>query len=115
MLYNLINVYMLFAKLQGFKLMLKLRLIKAAVLLMTFLLLFGTVLLIARFAGRIGGRGETSAEVQVSLEEPDGSQIVQISSGPDRLYILVNGGNRPDRIIIFDHRTQRKISNININ
>lgn len=106
---------MVFAKLQGFKLMLKLRLIKAAVLLMTFLLLFGTVLLIARFAGRIGGHGETSAAIPVSLQEPDGSQIAQISSGPDCLYILVRGGNRPDRIIIFDPRTQRKISNININ
>ena len=94
--------------------MLKLKILKAVVFILTFLLIFGIVVLASRLSG--GLKKKTAARpVSVALGEPEGSEIGAVAAAGNNLYIPVLGGGRPDRVIIFDTETYRTISTININ
>ena len=94
--------------------MLKLKILKAVVFILTFLLIFGIVVLASRLSG--GLKKKTAARpVSVALGEPEGSEIGAVAAAGNNLYIPVTGGGRPDRVIIFDTETYRTISTININ
>ena len=88
--------------------MLKLKILKAVVFILTFLLIFGIVVLASRLSG--GLKKKTAAR-----PEPEGSEIGAVAAAGNNLYIPVKGGGRPDRVIIFDTETYRTISTININ
>ena len=94
--------------------MLKLKILKAVVFILTFLLIFGIVVLASRLSG--GLKKKTAARpVSVALGEPEGSEIGAVAAAGNNLYIPVKGGGGPDRVIIFDTETYRTISTININ
>ena len=93
--------------------MLKLKILKAVVFILTFLLIFGIVVLASRLSG--GLKKKTARPVSVALGEPEGSEIGAVAAAGNNLYIPVKGGGRPDRVIIFDTETYRTISTININ
>ena len=94
--------------------MLKLKILKAVVLILTFLLIFGINVLASRLSG--GLKKKTAARpASVTLGEPEGSEIGAVATAGNNLYIPVKGGGRPDRVIIFDTETYRPISTININ
>ena len=80
--------------------MLKLKILKAVVFILTFLLIFGIVVLASRLSGGLKKKG---------------SEIGAVAAAGNNLYIPVKGGGRPDRVIIFDTETYRTISTININ
>ena len=92
--------------------MLKLKILKAVVFILTFLLIFGIVVLASRLSG---GLKKKTAARPVALGEPEGSEIGAVAAAGNNLYIPVKGGGRPDRVIIFDTETYRTISTININ
>ena len=91
----------------------KLKILKAVVFTMTFLIIFGLIVLSNRLINK--GKAQTNLAESINLSEPEGTQIEAIESSDGRLHLLVKGGNKPDRIIIFDVNNQRKISTITIN
>ena len=91
----------------------QLKIIKGIVFLFTFLLIFGLMALIGIFTLKIRNSG-TAPLADINLREPQGSAVKQIASDGDLLHILVSGGGKPDRIIIFDLAKKQKLSNINI-
>lgn len=95
--------------------MLKLKILKAVVFIMTFLLIAGIAVLVFQLAGGLKRISAAPKETTVSLGEPQGARIEQTAAEGNNLYLLVKGGGRPDRIIIFDTETSRAASTININ
>lgn len=93
--------------------MLKLKILKMLVFIMTFSLIFGIIILAFRLTGKIKKNGNEATEA--TLNQPTGSSFGNIIAADGKLHITVTGGNRPDRIIIFDTETNRTISTISIN
>lgn len=92
----------------------QLRLIKITVFVFTFLLIFGSLVL-------MGGlyRKMTAAAPQkpsdVSLGLPAGTKISQIAAGDGLLYVLVSENEKNGRIIIFNPEKNRIVSDITLN
>lgn len=92
----------------------KLKLIKTAVIILTFLLVFGTL----SFLGILFQKTHKNTEAlpdTLSLKQPAGSYIKQIRPENGRLYLLAIGGGLEDRVIIFDTDNGKTITTININ
>lgn len=92
----------------------KLKLVKTIVMLLTFLLIFGTLaffgLLLKKNKENAGKLPET-----ISLNQPMGSYVKQMNLEGNRLYLLTVGGGLEDRIIIFDSVTGKTETTLNIN
>lgn len=92
----------------------KLKLVKSAVFVLTFLLIFGTLLFLGTLFKKTH---KTPAEIpaEISLNEPHGSLIQQIAQNDGMLYLLVQGGGKDDRIVIFDTGNAKKITTLKLN
>ena len=92
----------------------KLKLVKTIVFLLTFLLVFGTLLLIG---GIIKKTRTTDAALpqQLGLNQPSGSRIAEIRPQDGLLYLLVKDGGLSDRIIIMDASSGKILSTISVN
>ena len=92
----------------------KLKLVKTIVFLLTFLLVFGTLLLIG---GIIKKTRTTDAALpqQLGLNQPSGSRIAEIRPQDGLLYLLVKDGGLSDRIIILDASSGKILSTISVN
>ena len=90
----------------------KLKLIKTIVVLITFMLVFGSLMLLTV----IYKKAHTSPAVysESGLEQPDGSHIDSIIEVDGKLAILVKDGGEPDRIIIYNPQTMQKVSAIKL-
>ncbi|MCQ2740819.1 MAG: hypothetical protein MJ210_01710 [Alphaproteobacteria bacterium] len=90
----------------------KLKLIKALVFFMTFLLCSGIIyfgmLIHQRFSSVKDGNAE------ISLNQPQGSYIADFRTDADNLYILIKGGNTADRIIRVNTKNQKLNTQIKI-
>jgi len=91
----------------------KLKLVKTIVFIITFLLVFGSVLLLGALYQKLHRPAAESGEI-LSLGEPDGSTIKQMELQNDTLYLLVKDGGLPDRIIIYN-KTAGQPARLNIN
>ena len=91
----------------------KLKLIKTIVVVITFLLVFGSLMLLTVIykKARPTPRGEY---IQISLQQPQGSTIDTIEALGNNLAILVKGGGQPDRIIIYNPQTKEKTDKLTI-
>lgn len=92
----------------------KLKLVKTAVIILTFLLVFGTL----SFLGILFQKTHKKAEnlpSQISLKQPSGSYIKQFTQEDERLYLLVIGGGEDDRIVIFDSNSGTLVTTVTIN
>ena len=79
--------------------MLKLKILKAVVFILTFLLIFGIVVLASRLSG--GLKKKTAARpVSVALGEPEGSEIGAVAAAGNNLYIPVKGGGRDRKSVV---------------
>ncbi len=79
----------------------KLKLIKTIVVILTFLLVFGTLSLL----GVIYKKNRTPLprhEISYNLEQPRGSGIADFKTEGENLYILLKNGGLPDRLIIYN-------------
>ena len=92
--------------------MLKLRILKTIVFLLSFLLIFGIIILGMQLIK--AGKGSRKPVSEINLNEPSGSQISSVIGNEKELYIFIKGGNKPDRIIIYDTQKQSKVSTITI-
>ena len=92
----------------------KLKLIKTVVVILTLLLIFGTLTLLGLFVHKTR-TAQQPLPAEVNLGEPHGSIIKQISNSGETLYMLVIGGGEDDRIIVFDAAGGKKISTLKIN
>lgn len=91
----------------------KLKLIKTIVFILTFLLIFGTLILLGSIIKKTRS-SETPMPVSISLGQPAGSSLKQIIEQNGRLYLLVREGGKPDRIIILDSRGGAVLSTIEL-
>ena len=89
----------------------KLKLVKTIVFLLTFLLVFGTLLLLG---GIIKKTRTTDAALpqQLGLNQPSGSRIAEIRPQDGLLYLLVKDGGLSDRIIIMAASSGKLLSTI---
>ncbi len=87
----------------------KLKLVKTIVFVITFLLVFGCMLLLAHYTKKLH-RPAVPKETTASLDEPAGSTIdSKCSSITARFICLVKGGGLADRIIIYNPDNARPV------
>ena len=84
----------------------KLKLIKTIVFVLTFLLIFSTLLFLGTLLKKTHNT-EKLPEKEISLHQPEGSYIKDFKADNGRLYILSIGGGVSDRIIIFNTETMQ--------
>ncbi len=94
----------------------KLKLIKFAVTIMTFLLILGLLIMLTILYKRFQKTEiePTTAET-ISLQQPQGSHIEQILTNNGLLHILVKDGGKTDRILILSPQTQQIQQEITLN
>lgn len=92
----------------------KLKLIKSAVFILTFLLVFGTLLFLGALYKKTR-KNPVKIPAEISLNEPRGSIIQQIRQNNGTLYMLIQGGGLDDRIVIFDTDNARKVTTLKLN
>lgn len=92
----------------------KLRLVKTTVFILTFALVFGSLVLLGSLYKKTQ-KGNASFPQEINLKEPQGSFIKNMLEQNGRLYIQVEGGGEADRIIIFDIISGQKLSTLKIN
>lgn len=92
----------------------KLKLVKTIVFFLTFLLVFGTLLLLGSIIKKTGSSGQTIPQ-QVNLNQPAGSRIAEMTSHNDSLWLLIKDGGISDRVIIIDTASGQTISTITLN
>lgn len=92
----------------------KLRLIKTTVFILTFALVFGSIMLLGSLYKK-SQKSNAALPQQVNLQEPQGSFIKHIVAQNEQLYIHVEGGGEADRIIIFDTISGQTLSTLKIN
>ena len=92
----------------------KLRLVKTTVFILTFALVFGSLVLLGSLYKKTQ-KGNASFPQEINLQEPQGSFIKNMLEQNGRLYIQVEGGGEADRIIIFDITSGQKLSTLKIN
>lgn len=92
----------------------KLKLVKNVVFVLTFVLIFGSMLLLGSLFKKTRQKAITLPS-NTSLEQPIGSNIENIVEQDGYLYILVKNGGLSDRIIVLDTKSAKKLSEINLN
>lgn len=91
----------------------QLRLVKIIVFTLTFLLVFGALLVLFKLYSQTGKK--TPLPSEISLNEPAGSSIVEIRPNNAELYIVVKDGGLPDRIVIFNTKSGQVASKVRLN
>lgn len=84
----------------------KLKLIKLAVCIMTFLLIFGMLAALGIVYGRISNK---PVRTDISLSQPAGSYIADYRIADTNIYILIKGGKTPDRLAVVDSSSARPL------
>ena len=90
----------------------KLKLVKTVVFILTFLLVFGSLMLLGTLFKKTHPAPRLPEEI--SLGEPAGSTLQKIQIRDNLLYIGISDGGKGDRIIILDTASGRKISTIRV-
>lgn len=92
----------------------KLKIVKIVVGLLTFLIIFGTLLLM----GMIYQKTRTPRnlpQASVNLNQPQGTSIEDFKTGTNQIYLLLKGGGIPDRIAIYDLSASKISAVIHVN
>ena len=93
----------------------KLKLVKAVVALLTFLLVFG-ILMAATLVYKNIKSSQPSAEASAfSLGEPSGSRINSMLEYNGYLYLAIKDGGEADRVIILNPENMQKTARITLN
>ena len=94
----------------------KLRVIKFVVAMLTFLLIFGLLMVLTILYRQFNKTENIVVENKlVSLEQPQGSSIAQIVSNNGHLHVLVKDGGEADRILILTPDGQKVQQEITLN
>ncbi len=84
----------------------KLKLVKIIVCVLTFLLVFGTLLLFGSIYQKTRSVGSQTDRV-LSLAQPQGSHIAGYSYQDGKLVILIKDGGLADRLLLLDTADNR--------
>lgn len=76
----------------------KLKIVKIIVAALTFLLIFGFLIAAGTIYKKVNQKPK---KIDISLNEPTGSQIADYKIDNKNLYVLIKGGNKSDRIVII--------------
>lgn len=79
----------------------KLKLVKTIVALLTFLLIFGTLLLLTAVYKKTR-TPRVGKETVISLHQPQGSSVESFKTDGNRLFLLIKDGGAADRVLIYD-------------
>lgn len=90
----------------------KLKLIKGIVVIITFMLVFGSLMLLTIIYKKSQPKDTVYSET--GLNQPQGSSIASVTEINGELAILVKGGGQEDRIIIYNPQKKQKTSAINL-
>ena len=90
----------------------KLKLIKGIVMVITFMLVFGSLLLLTVIYKKSQPRSEPYRETE--LQQPQGSSIAAITAVNGELAVLVKGGGQSDRIIFYNPQKMQKTSAVKL-
>ena len=90
----------------------KLKLIKGIVVIITFMLVFGSLMLLTVIYKKSQPKDTVYSETD--LNQPQGSSIASVTEINGELAILVKGGGQEDRIIIYNPQKKQKTSAINL-
>jgi len=83
--------------------------LKAAVAVMSVLIVAGVAVIGVTIVRRAGGRaseragGRLAATADMVLHEPAGTRIASVTASGDRIVLLLSGGG-PDRLAVLDAR-----------
>lgn len=91
----------------------KLKLVKTIVFILTFLLVFGSLMLIGTLFKKTHSAPKIPKEI--SLNEPIGSSLTETHINDNLLFLSIADGGKSDRIIIFDTISGHKVSTIYLN
>ncbi len=78
----------------------KLKIIKLIVVVLTFLLVFGTLMALGTVYQKVSA--PDVAVSNLNLHQPDGSSIEDFKIQDQKLYLLVKYGGQADRILIIN-------------
>ncbi len=92
----------------------KLKIVKSIVFILTFLLIFGTVLLLGQIYKKTRSSSSDVAN-HFYLRQPEGSSIADYKTDNGNLILLIKNGGMADRIIIFNPETGQKETTIHLN
>ncbi len=90
----------------------KLKLIKSIVVIITSMLVFGSILLLTLIYKKT--QVSVKNQTEYSLQQPNGSSIVSVTEVDENLAILVKGGGLADRIILYTPQTMQTISTLHL-
>lgn len=93
----------------------KLKLIKAVVCILTFLLVFGTLVLLGAIYKKTHRSPATVPEITASLDQPAGSIVADYKIIGDEMYVLIKNGGISDRIIIYNRQLGKTAATITLN
>lgn len=93
----------------------KLKLIKAVVCILTFLLVFGTLVLLGAIYKKTRRSPIAVPEITASLDQPAGSIVADYKIIGDEMYVLIKNGGISDRIIIYNRQLGKTAATITLN
>lgn len=94
----------------------KLKIIKIIVYFLTFLLIFGSLVLLGSLYKKTHTPKDIPLhEIRYNLDQPRGSTISQYTFDKPNLYILVKNGGLSDRIIIYNTEKAQITGTVQIN
>lgn len=93
----------------------KLKLIKAVVCILTFLLVFGTLVLLGAIYKKTRRSPAAVPEITESLDQPAGSIVADYKIIGDEMYVLIKNGGISDRIIIYNRQLGKTAATITLN
>jgi len=88
-----------------------LKIAKGAVLIMT-LMIVGVLILCLNVVQKQYKNAKINSISNISLDEPEGSNIKNIVAQEKELYIMVAGGGKSDRIVVVSPETRKVIYSI---
>ncbi|MFV0626918.1 MAG: DUF6476 family protein [Alphaproteobacteria bacterium] len=91
-----------------------LKIIKAVVFFLTFLMIAGLITLSLIISKKVK-KTPVQIATEISLEQPQGTEIQQISSNDKFLYVLIKNQASKDKIIIINTESGKTVSTISIN
>lgn len=92
----------------------QLKIIKTIVFIMTFLLIFGIIMLVNGILNKQQKNSQKN-NTEINLQQPKDSSIKNIVTLDNKLYILISGGGLPDRIVVIDANSGKKVTDIKVN
>ena len=87
-----------------------LKILKFVTILLGVLIVLGTTVVIVTIVKRLSGP-PAPAEIDATLNEPEGTRIVAIAATQDRLALHLQGGG-PDRVVLLDPRTGARTGSV---